>query len=336
MELVGIDFGRGGTKGVLDLTKRTSFPSVVARDVQRRFGDLLTSLDANGSVHVVIQADGGERRVDRLVGRTAIEQNQMARAELAQQRDENDVIALVGECLFKLGVTGPAKLVVGAPIDYYKSVRESGAYNRLLVGQWTINGSRHVDVVDLIVLPEAVGTFYGLTLGIDGAVKDMEMMKGDHAVIDIGMYTTDVVWFSDSRFIEPRSFSVRFGMHSVLSALKAYMLDSHGQDISYFRLDRPLRDGYAVLSGETIDFSDIIKAASAELAESIISELRSSWRDMLGLKTITVAGGGSYYTLCHFQDEYGDVVQVAPDAEWSNAVGFRAYAQWKFRRGSDG
>lgn len=330
---VGIDFGRGDTEAVLDESLRVQFPSVVARDVDRRYGQLLTPLDANGSVHVRIINDQGERRVDRLVGKTAIEQNPLARAELAQQRDEEDVIALVGEALFKLGVTGPAKLVVGAPIDYYKPIRENGTYRKLLVGQWEING-RSVDVQDVVVLPEAVGTFYSLTLNLDGSVKDFEMMRGSHAVVDVGMFTTDVVWFEDARFIEPRSFSVQFGVHAILSALKSHMLNEHNQDVSYFRLVGPLRDGKAVLAGQEIDFSQIIKNAAEVLAESIISELRSAWRDVMGLRSVHVAGGGAYYTWQHFQKEYGGIAKPVEHAEWANAKGFRAFAEYKFRRNS--
>lgn len=332
MTLIGIDFGRGDTKGVISEDVRVRFPSVVARDVDRRYGQLLTPLDANGSIHVTIINDQGTKQVDRLVGKTAIEQNPLARAELAQRREDEDVIVLVGEALFKLGVTGEVKMVVGAPIDYYKPIRETGAYRDLLIGQWEINGSRQVDVQDVIVLPEAVGTFYGLTLNLDGSLKNAEMMKGAHAVVDVGMFTTDVVWFEDSRFIEPRSFSVQKGVHSILSALKGYLLNEHGQDVSYFRLVGPLRDGVAMLGGEQIDFTKIINQASEALAESVISELRSSWRDMIGLKSISISGGGSYYTWQYFQDEYGSIATPVPGSEWSNAVGFRAFAQWKFRR----
>lgn len=332
MNLVGIDFGRGETKAIASEGLQTRFPSVVARDVDRRYGDLLTPLDANGCVHVTIINSQGERHVDRLVGKTAIDQNPLARAELSQQRDSDDVIVLVAEALFKLGVTGPAKLVVGAPIDYYKPIRDNNTYCDLLVGQWTING-RQVNVQDVIVLPEAVGTFYSLTLNLDGSLKDASMMRDAHAVVDIGMFTTDVVWFEDAKFIEPRSFSVQVGVHAILNALKAYLLNEHGQDVSYFKLAGPLRDGTAVLSGNTIDFNPIIKTAAASLAETIISELRSAWRDVMGLRSVSVAGGGSYYTWEHFQEEYGSIARPVSGAEWSNAVGFRAFAQWKFGRG---
>jgi len=329
--LVGIDFGRGGTKAVVSEVVRTSFPSVVARDVKRRYGDLLTPLDANGSVHVKIINAQGERELDRLVGKTAIDQNPLARAELAQERDPDDVIALVAEAFYKLGVVGPAKLVVGAPIDYYKPIRDNRTYHDLLIGDWTING-KHVQVLDLVVLPEAVGTFYSLALDLDGNPKDLDLLRGDHAVVDIGMFTTDVVWFRDSRFIEPRSFSRQVGVHAILTALKAHMLNVHGQDVSYFRLDGPLRDGKAALGKGTIDFGPVIGQAAEVLAESIISELRSAWRDVMGLQSVHVCGGGSYYTWQYFQAEYGDIARPVEEAEWSNAVGFRAFAPYKFRR----
>jgi len=331
--LVGIDFGRGETKAVGSQDARVRFPSVVARDVDRRYGDLLTPLDANGSVHIEVFNGIIRHQVDRLVGKTAIDQNPLARAELAQQRDPDDVIALVGEALFKLGITGPAKLVVGAPIDYYKPISDNNTYHDLLVGNWTING-RKIDVIDVAVLPEAVGTFYSLALDLDGNPKSLDLLRGDHAVVDVGMFTTDVVWFRDAKFIEPRSFSRQFGVHTILTALKAYMLNEHGQDVSYFRLIEPLRDGKAVLSGQTIDFGPIINQAAELLAESIISELRSAWRDVMGLRSVHVAGGGSYYTWRFFQDEYGEIASPVQDAEWSNAVGFRAFAPYKFRRTS--
>jgi len=329
--LVGIDFGRGGTKAVVSRDVRTCFPSVVARDVERRYGDLLTPLDANGCVHVQIINEFGTRQIERLVGKTAIDQNPLARAELAQQRDPDDVIALVAEAFYKLGVVGPAKLVVGAPIDYYKPIRDNRTYHDLLIGNWTING-HEVQVLDVVVLPEAVGTFYSLALDLDGNPKNLDLLRGDHAVVDVGMFTTDVVWFRDSRFIEPRSFSRQFGVHAILTALKAHMLNEHGQDVSYFRLDGPLRDGKAGLGENTIDFGPVINQAAEVLAESIISELRSAWRDVMGLRSVHICGGGSYYTWQYFQDEYGDIARPVQDAEWSNAMGFRAFAPYKFRR----
>jgi hypothetical protein len=150
--IVGIDIGRGLVKAIYS-GRKVSFPSVVGRTVNRRYGTLMGGMESNGRLQArIINRHGEKTRLDRLVGQEAIEQTLSAHSDLTRLRRHEDVLALVGEALYKLGVTGPINLVAGAPVDYYQDVKNkrylSVEHKYDGEGKVTINAWTHIEVSD--------------------------------------------------------------------------------------------------------------------------------------------------------------------------------------------
>lgn len=146
MKKVGIDFGRGECKAAIEGGDRVRFVSVLGEPVEQRFKSLISRTDRNGHVRArIINPNGKEWLLNRMVGTEALLQSGAARAELVAERKPADILALVAEAFLLGNVSGDIYLVVGAPVDRYAHVKT----------RWIIKDA-HVIQTDAFRVPDAV------------------------------------------------------------------------------------------------------------------------------------------------------------------------------------
>ena len=209
-------------------------------------------------------------------------------------------------------------------VENARIVRDGRLLN-LLLGPWEANGLRW-KVADLEVVPEGAGVLYGAALDVfSRRRKDKTILAQTVGVIDVGVYSTDMVLMRAGVFQEPRSWSIPLGTSHILNALKMHLLDLLGVDLPLYALYAPLEEGQ-IMYGRPFDLTDIISAAAAGLFDALIAQVRARWERQL-VSRLFLAGGGAYYLADHFRREFPQA-EVVQDPEWANALGYLAFARW--------
>lgn len=325
MTNVGIDFGRHTTKATT-LVKEVSFPSVVAPPVAVRFDNA-----ANGVVEIEVKRKGKKKEhYKAMVGYTALTQSRGA-LDLTIRRDAQDVVCLVGEALWLVGIQSGdvVNLAVGAPVDYFGFARDQ--YPDWLQGQWLLN-SIPFEVGSVHVMPEPAGTLFSLALNPDGTEKQPDLKNMNVAILDFGGYTTDCVVFlrqgnAPARYSENASFGFRFGVSDIVADVRAYLLEEHGRDLEPHTLHDPIRRRRIRLN-ETIDLGPVIDVAIKQRARYLSRQLANHWEKLVDIDRVYVTGGGASY-FYPLVLEWDHTAELLPDSEFTNVRGFLAYCSRK-------
>lgn len=330
--IIGVDIGYGDTKAVCDNGQQVRFPSLVApAEVIRFQADVGAPVQANG----LTLRDTEEG--DLFVGELAARQGRPGSVRSPRDRDRvaDPIMTHLAEAAFAglLPHTEYARVrvVTGLPVDYYRDA-EALAFH--------LKGTHHiqlddrrlvVDVDEVKVVPQPFGGLLSVLLDERGKLMAdvAHLVQGRVGVLDVGMFTTDLLLVDGLEYIEAGSGSLEVGVSTVLEMLRKVLLDDYWVSYETHQLETAIRRGWLVVNGHTIPLNGLASDRLEVIAQSIEARARSLW-NVATLSAIVLAGGGSL-ALKRWLEPYFAQAIYAPDAVMANVSGFLRYGlrQWR-------
>jgi plasmid segregation protein ParM len=330
--IIGLDVGYGDTKATCDDGGQVCFPSLVAPAESIRFqADVGPPPQTRGTT--LTNTEEG----DLFIGEMAARQGRPGAVRSPRDRDRvaDPIMTHLADAAFAalLPHTDYARVrvVTGLPVDYYPD-KDALAYH--LQGTHHISTGEQpliVDVEEVRVVPQPFGGL--LTVLLDERGKLMadvaHLVQGRVGVLDVGMYTTDLILVDGMEYIETGSGSLEVGVSTALEMLRKALLDDYRVSYEPHQLEIGVRRGWLVLNGQTVKLNGLAGDRLETIAQSIEARARTLW-NIGTLSAIVLAGGGSL-ALRRWLEPYFAQAIYAPDAAMANATGFLRYGlrQWR-------
>jgi len=206
-------------------------------------------------------------------------------------------------------------------------LQRDGPLLNLLKGEWQVNGVKY-QVDNVAIVPEGAGALFALALDMETRrFKDASLLSQAVGIIDVGVYTTDMVLLDKQQYREAASWSIPTGMGYVLRVVQDYVKTRLGLDLPLHQLYDHVREGQVVL-GRTFDLSPVIKEACAGLYETLSAQIQARWENVV-LNQIVLVGGGMYYLADQFKNTWPQAKKFqAP--EWANCLGYLTFGRWHY------
>jgi len=326
-KLAVFDLGYGCVKATDGETVIEPFASVDGDAPVNDLGDV-DMLKAPG--HVVTVAGN-----PRLYGKTAIDHSKNVRELFTRQRTEQrDLMrVLFYAALGELGTTGAIDIVTGLPLAW---LDDKGALVETLKGSHTFDydgDRRTVNVENVIVLPQALGAFFGQILDNTGRLCNRSLATGRIGVIDVGSYTTGYALIDNFDYIAKGSGSDTTALHQAWERLAGDLRSKYGLEYGLHQVDYIMLNGQKVtLQGKKEDVSFLVEMATAQLASDVIAGARGRWGNALDFDAILLVGGGARWVRDAVQQVYPHT-RFIEDAHLANLAGFWAYGRRKLGAG---
>jgi plasmid segregation protein ParM len=327
-QLLPIDIGYGYTKGLSPGKAPFICPSIVtpARDI--RYSGGLS--DAGG---IAVSVNGSQYFVGDLAERQGRGGGQTMSADRV---DSDELLALfyaAASSLVKVA-TEQVVVVTGLPVADYDD-RNKARLKRALMGNHVADAGtpRVFDVVQVVVVPQAVGCLYGLVLDRDGRVtQNKDLQRGKVAVIDVGQFTTNYVTTDKLEYIDRLSTSQEIGVSRLLLDLQRDLRDDYGLNLEKLSLvDKAVRAGYIEVRGKQVDISAEIEHRVAQLGDAVMAQATSLWANGADLTAVVLTGGGAHLLAERVKSAYSHT-RVTPESQFSNVQGYLRLALANQRR----
>ena len=241
--------------------------------------------------------------------------------------DLNRVV--VHHALRLAGLSGQkVKIASGLPLNmYFKgSARNEAAIRakqEALIKRVNVSdGGETADIIEHVVLPEAVASWFDYAFDDEG--KEIEM-DGPCAVIDIGGKTTDCVTILPGHQIDHmRSGTGNIGVLDIYEQVGAHLRSQFGEGVVSRRVyDRAVRTGTIKRFGREHSVQAAVTAAIDDVSERVLREARRHFGSAADLDVILFVGGGA--GLMTKLSAYFPNARIQPEPEFSNARGMYKY-----------
>jgi hypothetical protein len=318
MHKVGIDLGKSSVKFTCNGSLILEFPPLLAKSsmtgpfVDPGRGTLEVGLD--GASWLV-----GESATAGLASRWITDEHKTGK----------DMLVMVLAALGQMGLQGQVTLCTGVPAALWRS--DGASLGDLLSGEhrYTVNKRSRTVNLDVMVLPEPMGSFFSCVLGPDGRVADRQLVSESVAVVDIGYRTVDIMLVHQGRIAEDVIRSSGHGLATAFERVYALLASSVGilsdgeRAEVFLSLIRatPLRlKGNVVKDG----LYQKLLEERPRVAEQISADIRSALAGA-EYRTLLMTGGGAEWLRDQLEPQF-------PGARWvdeprlANARGFYRYA----------
>jgi hypothetical protein len=330
MNVLAVDTGYSATKIYTEVkgSRRTLiFPSVIG---PAEFGeDFLGSAEDNFIAELSLYP-GKVRNF----GETAVRLNRGG--EMTADRDMftkhyNPALTLAGiaRCMEEKQIPAPDVLVVGLPVNYYSTQKETlleKLQGKHKITLYKIDGkvekSIEFTLNNILALPQGYGSYLSYALDRDG--KKIPDRIVPTAVIDGGEKTIDIV-AADGRYINTFSKSIPSSLDAVYHDLQRE-IDARYDDYmerstieSYIRSRTP----YIPPTGDSVDLEAMRKEVMQKHMPQILDRIQMTVRPMRPAKVLVAGGSGDM-----IYDGIKEIFASAEKAEsmiFSNAIGYYRY-----------
>jgi hypothetical protein len=330
MNVLAVDTGYSATKIYTEVkgSRRTLiFPSVIG---PAEFGeDFLGSQEDNFIAELSLYP-GKVRNF----GETAVRLNRGG--EMTADRDMftkhyNPALTLAGiaRCMEEKQTPAPDVLVVGLPVNYYSTQKETlidklqGTHKITLYKiDGKVDKTIEFTLNNILALPQGYGSYLSYALDRDG--KKVPDRIVPTAVIDGGEKTIDIV-AADGRYINTYSKSIPSSLDAVYHDLQRE-IDARYDDYmerstieSYIRSRTP----YITPTGDSVDLEAMRKEVMQKHMPQILDRIQMTVRPMRPAKVLVAGGSGDM-----IYDGIKEIFASAEKAEsmiFSNAIGYYRY-----------
>ena len=327
MQIIGLDVGYGYTKAV------STHETAVILSMLGPAIDLTYHSDLSANGHgITLELNDGQRL---FVGERARMQSPNPRAPLARQRDAGFVRLMALAAMHEVGLAaGEVHLVTGLPVQWYV---DHETLEQALVGRHTfaVNGApRDIEVVSCKVVPQPFGTFYRAMIDARGVLTDpLHLKTGDVAVVDVGTLTSDFAWSEALAYRETRSGSIPVATAEILRGVQRILRDDpYRLDLELAEVERDVRQGYTVITGNRVRLADLTARAAAPVADKILDAARDLWGDARRLSALLVTGGGGALLFDRLHAVYPHA-RLVDSPQTANAEGFHRLGLLQMRSG---
>lgn len=223
--------------------------------------------------------------------------------------------------------------IIGVPTNDYLQENVLLEVSKSLKGRHeTIINNEHfvVDVEDIYILPQSLGTLFHVMLDNQGNIIDHSFTDGSVAVVDIGGGTVLLDLISNMRLDEKVREQLNSGSFTLFDAIQNDLVKL-GYAISIPEIERLLRTNKAIYewfpnSATKVDITDIVMKHRIRFTRRISNKVKTTYKNFGRMNKILITGGGSNLLI---KEEF---IKDVPNAhfvknpEVANLKGFKKYA----------
>jgi len=329
----GLDVGYGGLKAVSSTAGGGAVHEVVlpsgAAPQSAMPVHLDNSVDLKGGEPVLVDGKPWVAGVEQphIQNRTRMTHDDFPRTP------EYTALYLAG--LARLSVNRVEALVTGLPVGQFYSPGGAAlaAFLRMkLSGLLRLSAEAVVNVAQVMVVPQPLGTFFGLASEPDYAALATETHLRS-LVVDPGFFSVDWVVMSGQSVMRQHSGMSKQATSVILERAAAEISEAHGREISRDQLDCALRTGQdRVAAGfrQSVELAPFLKRAADAVADVMVGEMKTALRSAGPIDLVILTGGGSPLYADTIRQAYANITVVQPsDVVLGNARGYCAIARMK-------
>lgn len=239
---------------------------------------------------------------------------------------------LLYSALLRMDAPSNLLVVFGVPVGHWTRFREELVrYSGVHVVR-TESAVRTFSLRVVSVMPQPAGTFFDLSLDLQGRLCSSELAQMAVGIVDVGYYTTDCVLVDRFKYVESHSGGWDYGVSVLADECARLLEDMYGVPFSAAEAEQVLRTGTVKLAGQL--HSPSLDDVLSTFAERICLEVKNLWGSRLPkLDRIYVTGGGGAL-LFPYLVRLLPGAQLVQDSFMANARGFYKYAVlYSARRG---
>ena len=329
----GLDIGYGNTK-ITDGDTHIVFPSVAAHAHHIKFqadiisgkypGEELSDNDGEWFIGDLAIKQAPIKQRIRLQGRNANGQFDMA----FRLRMMYSALAKIAP--HQNGEVLHVKIATGLPVDH---MEDAHLMKQAMIGQHRIktnNADFIANVSDCIVMPQPYGTIYGEMITEIGELNHYHTASRT-AVVDIGQYTLDCALDNDGEYIDAESGSLESGVYTAIERITAIFAAEFRQNPTHDQIEKLLRTGFVMISGEMVDYTHHVKEALRPLRDGVLNLMGRLWGTAVHIDLILLCGGGVTFVEEGVLQNYPQA-RVVLNPQVSNAIGYLRYASFDARQ----
>lgn len=223
------------------------------------------------------------------------EEHKEFRAEKTEDEDYYILtLAAVASELESKGVDqAKVHLAAGLPLTWVSSQKETFRDYLLqnAVVDFVFRGKAyHVEFIGTDIFPQ----------GFAAVAYHLQEFKGINMLADIGNGTMNIMYINNSRPVEKKCFTEKYGTHQCVLAVREQLLRRMGAVVDDLVIEQVIRKGTADI-GE--NYLDVMKAAARDYTAEIFRKLREHEYNPELMRLYVVGGGG-----CMIEN-FGDYVR---------------------------
>ncbi|MGI9862927.1 ParM/StbA family protein [Moorella naiadis] len=313
---VAVDLGYGYTKAVSSKA-RTVFPSAIAPYSEN-------VIDAGLEIGYVVELRpaGSMIKKQYFIGEMALKRGRAVQMTLAREKFAQEaslLLTLAGAYL--AGAEGQVDLAYGLPLAYYKTQRaEAQKALQGFAAYIKIDGGpeKYIAFNGVYIFPQGVGALFSL---------DSLPKEGLVGLIDVGYYTCDYLLVGlRPNGVEPLPAfmsSIEVGVSTALKEFAEKFQRVTGRPLSLTEANNLWGRDTITFAGKKMDIGGMVEEARQETGRTIADSIMAAWSEKIDfLDLILLAGGGSLEFLNILQRQFGRHVEIMPDPQYANALGF--------------
>jgi plasmid segregation protein ParM len=218
-------------------------------------------------------------------------------------------------------------VVTGVPSEEKGKQAEADLIHSL-IGTHTINGTR-IEIVDVMVLPQPLGTVMSLYLDNDGYIKDNKFQTGRVGIIDVGTGTTDLDIVDNLRRQDDYK-SITYGMMDVYRNIEKHLRTKNVTNITIPKIEEGWSMGvYKTSERHTASFGEHRNKAIEDVFKQIESETSLAWKDLKTFDKLILTGGGASTFKKHFDLFIDDIYDIPENPQTANVEGFFNFGKYQ-------
>ncbi|HLO12796.1 MAG TPA: plasmid segregation protein ParM [Pseudoneobacillus sp.] len=217
-------------------------------------------------------------------------------------------------------------VVTGVPTDEKGTPAEQELIESL-IGTHIINGKK-IEIVEVVVLPQPLGTVMSLYLDNDGYIKDSKYQTAKIGIIDVGTGTTDLdVIYSLRR--QDSHKSITYGMMDIFTNVATYLKKKAVSIISIPKIEEGWKLGvYKESERHVTSFGEYKRKAVEDVFKYISEGISLLWKNLKIFDILILTGGGAMTFKSHFDKYIDDIYDIPEKPQTANVEGFYNYGKY--------
>lgn len=166
------------------------------------------------------------------------------------------------------------------------------------------------------ILPEGLPTVYDALYNERLNVQNESIIYTDEGtgaasgVVNVGTYTTDMIFIQNQKPNAARSTSIDFGMRDVWQAVQRHAKTHHGKNLTLGEADTATKNRFYYVGNQKVDITHEVKQAAAQVSAAIKNQIDTEWDAGKAVYNLIFAGGGAPQLNGTLADTYEDVTNV--------------------------
>lgn len=334
--VLGIDHGNGNVKG------RTEGEELLLPSAYARPEDFAKSITGKSNLDIKNFVSSKYENETYVWGKDVVEASKLMYTYGAENRYAQKEYKLLSE--FTLASLMPKEsasfdnvmVVTGCPSREKGTKLEEDLVNVFKGGHVIeVNEeSKMINVKQVLVLPQPLGTVLSMYLDAEGFVADDSYEEDYIGVIDVGTGTTDLDGIKALSRLESDSDTIGTGMQDAYLVISDYVNKQNAAALATpQKVEQQIlagNDYYEISKRSKVDIKDIKDKAFRELAEFLKNNINQRWKNRAKFDKLLLTGGGAVPLQSYFQEWEEDII-VVEDSQRANANGFYRYGKFKAR-----